>query len=55
VSSGALLARTVEQPLRDILPNCVAAIKSDRIDGLDFHGPLAAAAGDAQHMALDIR
>ena len=27
---------------------------SDCIGGLDFHGPLAAAAGDAQHVALNL-
>jgi hypothetical protein len=55
VSSGALLAGVVEQPLRDVLPDRVAAIQSDSIGGLDFHGPLAAAAGDAQHVALNFR
>jgi hypothetical protein len=54
VSSGALLAGVVEQSLRDILPDRVAAIQSDCIGGLDFHGPLAAAAGDAQHVALNL-
>jgi hypothetical protein len=44
VSSGALLARIVEQPLRDIPPDRVAAVQADRVGGLDFHGPLAAAA-----------
>jgi hypothetical protein len=53
VSSGALLAGVVEQSLRDVLPDRVAAIQSDCIGGLDFHGPLAATAGDAQHVALN--
>ena len=44
MSSGALLAGVVEQPLRDVLPDRVAAIQSDCIGGLDFHGPLAATA-----------
>ena len=52
--AGALLAGVVEQPLRDVLPDRVAAIQSDCIGGLDFHGPLAAAAGDAQHVALNL-
>jgi hypothetical protein len=30
-------------------------IKADHVDDLDFHRPLAAPAGDAQHMALDLR
>jgi hypothetical protein len=47
---GALLAGAVEQPLRDVLSGRVAAIQSDCIGGLDFQGPLAAAAGDAQHV-----
>ena len=55
MSSGALLAGVVEQSLRDVLPDRVAAIQSDCIGGLDFHGPLAAAARDAQHVALDFR
>src|SRR3954471_23329101 len=55
VSSGALLAGVVEQPLRDVLPDRVAAIQSDCIGGLDFDCPLAATAGDAQHVTLDFR
>jgi hypothetical protein len=50
-----LQTRIVKQPLRDILPDRIATIKSDRIDGLDFHDPLAAPAGDPQHMPLDFR
>jgi hypothetical protein len=53
--AGALLASVVEQPLRDVPPDRVTAIQSDCVDGLDFHGALAAAAGDAQHVALDLR
>src|SRR5438876_1261010 len=53
VSSGALLAGVVEQSLRDVLPDRVAAIQSDCVGGPDFHGPLAAAAGDPQHVALN--
>ncbi|MGY4372663.1 hypothetical protein ACVWZ3_000302 [Bradyrhizobium sp. i1.3.6] len=53
--AGALLACVVEQPLRDVLPDRVAAIQSDCIGGLDFHGPLAAAAGDAQDVTLNFR
>jgi 8-hydroxy-5-deazaflavin:NADPH oxidoreductase len=52
--AGALLAGVVEQPLRDVLPDGVAAVEPDRVDGLDFHGPLAAAAGDTQQVALDL-
>jgi hypothetical protein len=52
--AGALLAGVVEQPLRNVLPDRVAAIQSDCIGGLDFHGPLAATAGDAQHVALNL-
>ena len=35
-------------------PDRVAAIQSDCIGGLDFHGPPAATAGDAQHVALNL-
>ena len=55
MSSGALLAGVVEQPLRHALPDRVAAIQSDCIGGLDFHGSLAATAGNSQHMALNLR
>src|SRR4051794_23732071 len=51
--ASALLAGVVEQPLRDVLPDRVAAIQSDCIGGLDFHGPLAAAAGNPQYVALN--
>src|SRR6476659_7831076 len=54
MSASALLAGVVEQPLRDVTPNRVATIQSDCIRGLDFHGPLAATAGDAQHVALNL-
>ena len=53
--AGALLADVVQQPLRDMLPDRVAAIKSDRISGLDFHSPVATSAEDAQDVALDFR
>ncbi len=53
--AGALLAGVIEQPLRDVLPDRVAAIQSDCIGGLDFDGPLAATAGDAQHVTLNFR
>jgi hypothetical protein len=55
MSASALLAGVVEQPQRDILPDRVAAIQSDCIGSLDFHGPLAAAAGDTQNVALNFR
>src|SRR5213080_3433684 len=55
MSASALLAGVVEQSLRDVLPERVAAIQSDCIGGLDFDGPLAAAAGDAQHVTLNFR
>src|SRR5260370_41856093 len=54
-SPGALLARIVQQPLRDVLPDRVLAIQADRIRGLDFYGTLAASAGDAQCVAVDLR
>lgn len=51
--AGALLAGVVEQPLRHVLPDGVGAIQADGIGGLDFHGSLAAATGDAEHVALN--
>ncbi|GEC56294.1 hypothetical protein BEL01nite_53370 [Bradyrhizobium elkanii] len=51
--AGALLAGVVEQPLRDVLPERVGAIQSNGIGGLDFHGPLATAAGGAEYVALN--
>jgi hypothetical protein len=53
--ASALLAGAVKHPLRDVLPDRVATIQPDCIGGLDFHGSLAAAAGDAQDVALDFR
>jgi hypothetical protein len=53
--AGALLAGVVEQPLRDVLPDRVAAIQSDCIGSLDFYDSLAAVAGDAEYMALNFR
>jgi hypothetical protein len=55
VTARALLARVVQEPLRDYLPDGVATVEADRVDGLDPHRPLAAAAGYAQHVALDLR
>jgi hypothetical protein len=52
--ASALLAGVVEQPLRHVLPDRVATIQSNCIGGLDFHGPLAATTGDAQHVALNL-
>ena len=54
MSSGAFPAGIVEQPLRDVLPDCVGAVQAHCVNGLDFHGPLATAARDAQYMALDL-
>jgi hypothetical protein len=39
-----LLARVIQQPLRNVLPDRVPAIEADRIYGLNFHGALAPAA-----------
>jgi hypothetical protein len=50
-----LLASIVQKPLRDPLPDRVGAVKADRVNRLDFHGAIAAPAGDAQHVALDFR
>jgi hypothetical protein len=55
VPAGPLLARIVKQPLCDILPDCLPAVEADSVHSLDFHDPPAAAAGDAQRVALDFR
>src|SRR6202022_4425015 len=55
VPPGALLARVVQEPLRDVLPDRLPAIEADRVGGLHFHGPLATATGDPQDVALDLR
>jgi hypothetical protein len=57
VFMGTCSLRTcvVQQPLRDVLPDCVSAIQADRICRLDFHDTLASSAGDAQNVALDLR
>ena len=53
--AGTLLAGVVEQPLRHVLPDRVAAVQSNGIGRLDFHGPLAAAAarGSIDHSELE--
>src|SRR5258708_21056400 len=55
VSSGALLAGVVEQSLRDVLPDRVAAIQSECIGGLAFDGPPATPAGDPRRVGLQLR
>src|ERR1700682_5570960 len=52
--AGALLAGVVEQSLRGALHARLAAIQSGCIGSLNFPGPLAATAGDAQHVALNL-
>ena len=54
VPAGTNLARVVKQALRDVLPGRLASVHAYRIDGLDLDRPLAAAAGNAQYMALDL-
>jgi hypothetical protein len=49
------LACVVQEPPRYIFPDGVAAEEADSIHGLNFHGPLAAPAGDAQHVVLDLQ
>jgi hypothetical protein len=55
VPPGPLLAATVQEPLRDVLLDCAAAIEAHRVRGLNFHGAFASAAGDAQHVVLFIQ
>ncbi len=55
MAAGPLPAGIVQEPLSDVLPDCVAAVEADRVDGLDFHGPVAAPAGHAQHVPGDHR
>jgi hypothetical protein len=55
VPAGALLACIVQQSLRDLLPDDVATVEPDSVDGLDLHGALAPATRDAQHVTLDFR
>ena len=53
MAAGPLLTGIVQEPLRNILPDPIAAIQSDGVGGLDFHGSLAAPAGYAQDVALN--
>jgi hypothetical protein len=55
MAAGPLLTGVVQEPVPDFLPDRLPAVEADRIDRLDFHGALAAVAGDAQHVALDLR
>ena len=54
MAAGPLLTGIVQEPLRNILPDPIAAIQSDGVGGLDFHGPLAPPAGNAQDVALNV-
>jgi hypothetical protein len=54
MAAGPLLTGVVQEPLPDVLPDRLPAVVADRIDRLDFYGALAAAAGDAQYVALDL-
>ena len=54
MAAGSLLTGIVQEPLRNILPDPIAAIQSDGVGGLDFHGPLAPPAGNAQDVALNV-
>jgi hypothetical protein len=53
--SGALLAGIIQQTLGDVLPDCLPAKEADSIQRLDLDRPVTATAGDAQHVALDLR
>ena len=53
VAAGSVLAGVVEQPLADLLPDRLGAVQADGVGLLDFDDALAAAARDAQHVALD--
>ena len=53
MAAGPLLTGIVQESLSNILPDPIAAIQTDGVGGLDFHGPLAPPAGDAQDVALN--
>ena len=53
MAASSLLTGIVQEPLRNILPDPVAAIQSDGVGGLDFHNSLAPPAGYAQDVALN--
>jgi hypothetical protein len=53
--ASSLLARIIQEPPRDVLPDRAPAIEAHGIDGLDLHGPVAAPAGGAQHVPGNLR
>src|ERR1700730_520277 len=55
VTAGPLLTGIVEQPLSHVFPDRVRTIKPHSIDLLNFDDPAAAAAGDPQQGALELR
>ena len=55
MTAGLLLTGIVEQPLSHVFPDRVRTIKPHSIDLLNFDDPAAAAAGDPQQVALDLR
>jgi hypothetical protein len=54
VNARTLPAGIVQQSLAEHLPDRLPTLNADRVDSLDFDGPLAAAAINPKHMALDL-
>ena len=52
--AGPLLAVVVQQPLRDVLPDGLAAGQPDGIGLLDLDGSAAASAGDPEQVVLNV-
>lgn len=56
IEAGALRGGVVQQTLADLSPDCVCPVRARGVCFLNFHDPLAAAAaGDAQQVAVDLR
>lgn len=55
IEAGALRAGVVQQTLADLSPDRVSPLEASGVCLLNFHDPLAAAAGDAQHVTAGLR
>jgi len=55
MTPGSLLARVVEEPLPDVLPERLGAIHAHRIGLLHFDDTVTSTTSDPQHVLLDWR
>ncbi|WP_167523510.1 hypothetical protein [Bradyrhizobium sacchari] len=54
IAAGPVLARVVQQPLPDLLPNGLLPVQANGIGLLDLDNALASAAGNAQDVLREL-